>query len=315
MPDVFICFTPYHLLLAETLAKQLKLKSSIVVIADEADLLAHYPQLVDRSLFINCLTLLPIKTTRGSDRGAVYLHNASTIQKYLQDQQFAVPFVFNPLRPESRLITRKSKERPVFVEDGLEAYLDSANPSLLSFSLRAASSLILGLPPTLRTNFIDYLPWQAGFALIPEAVRKPRNRDLSITPISRDVLSSVISRWSESSPRSGPSRVQTLVLLDYPSNGATNPYDSILKAVSLTGTQREQLLVKPHPRDPTSDTVYAELGVQLADRRLPAELFFGQLTNDGHIVTGNSTARLTASVIRPDASLHTFDKESVVKAS
>src|SRR5690606_34071110 len=160
----FVCYTPYHLMLAEAIVHQARPATSLLILADESGLTQRYPDLLHDAPFAEVLNLLPLRDAAGLRKGDVYRRNATLLRRSVSGRDLGELHIFNPQRPESRVLVSFTPREPVFVEDGLEAYRETRRPSRTLQVLRSLSSLAVGLRPTGSKDYIEYLRWRHGYA-------------------------------------------------------------------------------------------------------------------------------------------------------
>lgn len=301
----FVAYTPYHLLLAQTLADQLSLRPALVL-ADESGLVRRFPSLVGDSAFSAVLEIATIRapdtgrTRTGTARAAVYRRNARRIRAFVRSRPLERAFIATPVRPESRTIARLARGRPLYYEDGLEAYIRSKPLTWRRRWMRAASSLASGVLPLPETDFVAALPFEAGYALLPSHVRVPEGRArIPLDPIDRDAMRRVLRRWETTCGMPTSARYEALVILDRfaAPNEAKAAVDRVAEHVACS---REQILVKAHPLDDEVDDALRTSGASVADRLVPSELALSQVRPGGRVFGGASSGLLTSAFLRPD---------------
>lgn len=306
MPSRFVCFTAYHLLMAEAIARQAAILDAEVIWVDEPGLGDAVDGILAGGPLRIVLRLAPIGATRGWGRSFVYVTNRRSLRRWMRHQAPGALFVFNPLRPETRALAERLARSRHFVEDGLEAYVANSPLRRQEHWLRRAASIVMGVRPFLKRDFIEYGDWHEAWALLPERVYAPPRTTLPpMKAIDRTILNAVIERWgapSHAALPTAPSRV--LVMLDHPDQVAGLTVDRAIGIASRWGVGPESMVVKPHPRDPRSlASIIAGRGVQGIEGRWPVEATLAHLPEGGAVLGGNSSGMLLAAVLRPDLDL------------
>lgn len=296
----FLCFTPYHLLLAEAIVAQTSPPTVGLVLADEADLLGTYPGLLDGGPFADPLLLEPLRDAGGARKATVYRRNAGTLRAAALRGGFGALHVFNPQRPESRVLATLVSGQPVFVEDGLEAYRETRRPSRSHQLLRSVSALLVGTRPVSAKDYIEYLAWERGYALVPDLVRFGAARPFPITAIEGKHVAGVLERWIPALGIDIGATKEALVLLDHPDTPGGDAAAVLANATERTGLEPRQVLLKPHPRDERAPAGQGVGGAEVAERSLPAECLLARIRTGGWLLGGNSTTLVTGAAIRPD---------------
>lgn len=312
MPARFVCFTPYHLLLADTIAEQIGLADAEVVFGDESKLGDSVDEvLVGRPLRV-VERLHPIGDSRGWERYSLYTRNRRRLSAWARSQQPDALYLFNPLRPESRAVAERLTKTLHFVEDGIEAYVQGAQPTRRVRWLRRAASFTMGVAPFLERDFVAYGGWHEAWALLPHRLIVPSGQTVPpVRSIDHSTLASVVERWSR---RVGmPEAVgacDVLVMLDHPDSASGLSITRAMRLTTAWGIDPERVLVKPHPRDARPmQVIIDEYSAAAVEGRWPVELTISALRPNAIVMGGNSTGMLSAAVLRPDIELHLRARE------
>ena len=306
MPSRFVCFTTYHLLLAEAIARQASISDAEVVWVDEPGIGESVDEILAGGPLRTALRLAPIGATRGFARSLVYVRNRRSLRRWMRHQAPGALFVFNPFRPETRALAERLGQSLHFVEDGLEAYVASSPLRRQERWLRRAASVVMGVRPFLERDFIEYSEWHDAWLLLPERVYAPPGTTLpTLKAVDPTILTNVIERWGtliHATLSVGSTSI--LVMLDHPDQAAGLNVDRAIGIASRWGVGPESMLVKPHPRDPRSlASVIAGHGVEGIEGRWPVETTFSHLPEGAIVLGGNSSGMLLAAVLRPDLDL------------
>lgn len=301
-----MCFTPYHLLVAEAITRATETAEADVVWGDEAGLGSEVDAVLVGGPLRVTLRLAAIGETRGLERGRVYLRNRRRIARWARGRQPGPLYLFNPLRPESRAVAERLASDLRFVEDGLEAYRPGRPRGRRVSWERRAASWLMGVKPFLRRNFIEYAPWCEAWALAPILVHAPGT---TLQPTFRTIdpaaLLEVAARWRPLAlPDDGAVGDAVLAMLDLPSAAGGLTATEALAAASTWGVTPKHVILKPHPRDPRPmASIVSVRGATVIDRRWPAEVLLPTLRQGATVLGGESSAMLTAAVLRPDLDL------------
>lgn len=304
MRPAFLAYTPYHLLLAETLARQLCLQPTLLL-ADESGLVERFPDLASQGPFPSVVRLATIRTEAGGRapgpmRAAVYRRNIRRLRRAATQRPWGRVFVPNPVRPESRVAAALAGGRASYVEDGLEAYIRSRPWTRRTRLARAASSLLAGVRPLPETDFVLSMPFDDGYALLPPRLHVPPGRTPPpIHPVQRGAMRAALDRWAEACGVEAAPSCGALVLLDH----ATAPERvraTVQDAARRAGCAVAEVLVKPHPLDARAEERLRADGVATAARFLPSEVLLSRVRPGGRVFGGASSALLTTAFLRPD---------------
>ena len=304
--QAFLAYTPYHLLLAETLSRQLGLEPTLLL-ADESGLVGRVPDLVAQGPFPRVVGLDTIRAqvggggrASGPARAAVYRRNVRRLRRAAREEPWERVFVPNPVRPESRVAAALAGGRASYVEDGLEAYIRSRPWSRATRFVRAASSLLAGVKPLPETDFVLSMPFDDGYALLPTHLHlAPGRTPPPIRPVQREAMRAVLSRWVAACGADPAPSYAALVLLDLATVSA-RVRATVQDAARQAGCAVDEVLVKPHPLDAGAEERLRADGVVVADRFLPSEVLLPRLRPGGRVFGGASSALLTTAFLRPD---------------
>lgn len=312
MPSRFVCFTAYHLLIAETIALQESIVDAEVIWTDEPGLGGVVDEVLVGGPLRIAARLAPIGATRGWARSLVYAKNRRSLRRWLRHQAPGALFVFNPLRPETRAVAERLGRSLHFVEDGLEAYVPNPSPGRRERWLRRAASAVMGVRPFLAHDFIEYGAWRDGWALVPDHVYAPPRTPLPpLRPLSPAILKSVIDRWvATAHGERSFGACAVLAILGHPDQVAGLTVDRAIGIAAGWGIGTDGVVVKPHPRDPRSLASITEgRGVRAIEGKWPVETTFSRLRSGAIVLGGDSSGMLLAAVLRPDLKLRLFATE------
>lgn len=304
MRPAFLAYTPYHLLLAETLARQLGLEPTLLL-ADESGLVERVPELASNGPFPRVVRLATIRTEAGGRasglaRAAVYRRNLGRLRRAATERPWGRVFVPNPVRPESRVAAALAGGRASYVEDGLEAYIRSRPWTRGTRLARAASSLLAGVRPLPETDFVLSMPFDDGYALLPTRLHVPPGRTPPpIDPVDRGAMRAALSRWAETCSVEPTPSCGALVLLDF-AVPRERVRATVEDAARRAGCTIAEVLVKPHPLDAGAEERLRADGVAAVDRFLPSEVLLSRVRPGGRVFGGASSALLTTAFLRTD---------------
>lgn len=304
MPSAFLAYTPYHVLLAEALSRQLG-REPTLLLADESGLVRRIPAIAAQGPFARVVHLATIRTEAGGRalgpvRAAVYRRNIARIRRAASERPWGHVFVPNPVRPESRAAAALAGGHASYVEDGVEAYVRSRPWTRFTRLARTASALVAGVRPPPETDFVLSMPFDDGYALMPTCLHvSPGSTPPRILPIERDALRTSLARWVEASGIDATTPFGALVLLDHGAP-ASRVRELVARAARGAECTVAEVTLKPHPLDGDAERRLRPLGADVTDRFLPSELLLARVRERGWVLGGASSALLTTAFLRPD---------------
>ena len=310
--NIFITFTPYHIILAYGLARASYAKSSnqLIIIADfeNADKIYSILKNMDQSPFQKIHFRLGRYGTKefGTTRITRMTKNIKVIKKIYDHTQLPIyAYIFNDANAEGQYLAYLNKKHGginVYVEDGFGAYSNSKLKKL-SPPLEFASKILYGkwyenIIVLGTSEHIDRSLLHSPQFARKELRKRPIYRiDTEIIGLAQSLCEHIV-RFNEIDLANIP---PTIVILPHSSfidsfNSPTiiNTYRSLIEKIIDKG---ERLAIKYHPREEKRDYI-GICGPQLFEipRSIPIEaLFIGLIEKPPKTIIGDiSTSLLTA---------------------
>lgn len=303
----YLCFTPYHLLLAMSLIADDQPEAlPVILFADESGVLGAVPglrELVEKSAEVVQLRpgVLPSESLRARSRRVK--NHVRIAMRMRQLGRNRTVRICNGLRLEAEFASRfvRGDGTLDYIEDGLDAYLD-LNVVLLSRFDRLKRFPRDGFRPRQRVDQTIWLPFQRYFVLQPAMSRLPT--DACVTVISHRSFRSTVRELADLVHIDVPRKsVTALRLLDHSQTIVDR--DQYVREVRQWAKDEPIRLgvaaVKVHPRENDASFVrkLGELDVVQLPQALPAEMLSNYLSDSCDIYCGLTTFILTSRLIIP----------------
>jgi hypothetical protein len=283
---VFVCFTPYHMLLAYSIAlKEGQGKNNYLFAVQE---FAEGELLSGNTPFKNIFSLPGTYTENALKKLLIRRKNASQIKAFVQDRDIQNVYVCNDARLESQTALKYANAKGIYIEDGLAAYVLFSPQSKVTFAAQSSVYVpVLGSSPwikEMRATFPEYV--------LPELQRIP------VRPVTREDVEKLRSEEFFSTLKI-PKDIDFCCVL--PHSNSTYSIEPILQQAQDKGFR---IAVKYHPRELQRDYLSVEKrkDITVIPQHVPIEMVYLKAQDALKVVVGDvSTALLTAKLLLPDA--------------
>lgn len=322
--NVFVAFTPYHLLLscAIALSEGEQAENYLFVVGDfDASTLVSALSKLLTHAFANVELLQgTYRVSSLYKRRIIIRRNLSQIRKLLGKHPVDRVYVFNDGRAESQFALDLAKTtakcaKGIYVEDGSAAYNSSCSSRRTALKLFLAK-LVYG-PWWDDVRVLGTSRWiDEVYAIFPDLVR-PELVAKNVIGISRESVLELRDRGivkecleSMGAMSEALTSIDSLVIVSH-SESVNAGYPELIRNICQVMTQRGFCVaVKYHPREPLGDYCMIQSldGVSILPGNLPVEMVYLAAHDRIRIVVGDrSTSLLTAKWL--------MDKPAIVSVS
>lgn len=312
MNNLFIAFTPYHVLLAYSIAIKRKPENNFLFIVSEfpnADILAHAIKQSKKAVFSDVIVLPGVHRGRNAFvKIFIRRRNIGPLKEFIGEREISNVFVGNDSRVEAQVALHFAKEnnkqsRGIYIEDGTEAYRSEVNSRN---TFRLLSGKIFFGRWWKDINILGTSPWiDQVAAIFPDFVR-PEIASKEIIPIEKE--SFLLIKDDDSFTRYldalglNLKKLQGIDVLLISTNSEMKnrypEYQAVAKdTIKLIERHKLKLAVKYHPRELSGDflSVGKKEGILLLPEGFPAELLYVLSQKPPKLIIGDfSSALLTA---------------------
>lgn len=313
--NVFLAFTPLHILLSYGLALQLhpQHRNLLILIPEfpksHALIRALQPKTGNEPFFETVCLLSTHGFGRNSLLGKIQIRkNVRLVREVFENLSVANQlYIFADHRAETQiaahLATRRGRCTVVYVEDGSAAYSSSINKRGLLSTVTAKCVYgtwweqvqVLG-----TSRWVDIVQVRFPELVRPELRGKPLRALPAELPNQLREEGRLIAAWAaeleEEGVRIPP--VDALVLLPHtsliPARAVSTYLDVLIRFVTLAANRGLKIGVKLHPRDNRDALAIPLEGVTVLYQGLPAELLYLMKEPPRYVIGDTSTALITA---------------------
>lgn len=309
--ELFIAFTPYHVILALAVSKSNF--STLIVVPEFSGSEAFIGAISKHTGFDRVVSLDGTAGIGAFREGLRVRSNANQVRRLVASGSFSTLCIFNDSRLESQVAVQTAGsgvEHITFVEDGDDIYrstvVSPSRTSVLKNKLKYGSEWS---PIGVLGTYWDY---DANLVQFPGFVRDELcNRPSE--PISREALRSAAhGSWAEDYLRTvGSSKrdladVEVLIIVPHPEELVSGYVvrSAIKKSAAALAEEGATVAIKRHPRDFSDLFVFDEdhPRIRIPPSCVPSELIVGLSRRKLRSVIGvGSTAHLTAARLCDDS--------------
>lgn len=310
--SIFICFTPYHFLTAQTIASEIK-EESLIVFIDESNALETNPELWGSQ---NCslITLPKTESTSLKSRWSLRLSSVRKLKNIANNLRKTSShlgvYIFNSRREESQLIASYAWKCPTatyLVEDGAGIYWDEHAPPTQSLLQKIPKKLIYWNYIEL-TEYSDRLTPNGVFALHPSLVIPGNYPTTPIRGIGQTAFRNTVNRIASSMQMNFEKQEGICISLQntarFTSKQEFENYVTLVKTqintVSKSGNK--VVYLKLHPRESNQDR-YPKFATSttILPKTIPFEVIIALLPEKTTYFCPWSTVVTAGVVINPHA--------------
>ena len=315
MDNIFVTFTPYHVLLAYTIASTNKEKNYLVVIDDAVNLkeLSEAIKEEKNSPFKDVIFLPGIKKIKTPiQRYLIIKNNIKLLKKAIKNIIIKRVYVCNDSRPESQLILsygKRDNALGIYIEDGSAAYYGLVLKRKKIKTL--LGKLIYGrwwenIEILGTSSYIDQIR-----AIFPEDIRvELRKKKVKILGINKKQFLSLKDKSFVTSffkkiniNKKDISDIEVIIIISHSElvRQYLNYKKVIIKMINQLKKNYKKISVKYHPREKNDFLNLAAFGnIKILPQGIPVELFFLIASNSLKLIVGDiSTSLLTARWLFP----------------
>jgi len=325
MDNIFVTFTPYHVLLAYTIASTNKEKNYLVVIDDAVNLkeLSEAIKEEKNSPFKDVIFLPGIKKIKTPiQRYLIIKNNIKLLKKAIKNIIIKRVYVCNDSRPESQLILsygKRDNALGIYIEDGSAAYYGLVLKRKKIKTL--LGKLIYGrwwenIEILGTSSYIDQIR-----AIFPEDIRvELRKKKVKILGINKKQFLSLKDKSFVTSffkkiniNKKDISDIEVIIIISHSElvRQYLNYKKVIIKMINQLKKNYKKISVKYHPREKNDFLNLAAFGnIKILPQGIPVELFFLIASNSLKLIVGDiSTSLLTARWLFPHIKIVSFIRQ------
>ncbi|MCD6528171.1 hypothetical protein J7K44_00800 [bacterium] len=323
MTNVFVAFTPYHVLLSYVIASENNEKNCLIVINDSANLkeLVEAIKKEKNSPFSDFVFLPGMYGKKNMmQRRLIIRNNIKTLKRIINNIVIKRAYVCHDGRPESQLILSYAKHNNapgIYIEDGSGAYG--------SLALRRRKiKILLGKIIYGRwwedvkilgtSSYIDQI-----IAIFPEDIRPELRKKAKILGVNRERFLSLKNKSFVTSflkkigiNKEYISDIDIIIIISHSEFARQYPRykELIVETISQLKEKNiyKNIAVKYHPREKNDFLNLATFSdIKILPQAIPAEILFLIASNSLRLIIGDaSTSLLTAKWLFPHIKVASF---------